>query len=119
MVFQPKVLAINCPHGGRDSKSKHSDDLGLTVAMQDLPKDLLNARSLRESVFNMSWKNGVVELLRRDLVEAGIEDENAGGRIIDLRILRRTVITNLAVAGGDPSVGEKLWRQAEIETTMK
>jgi len=56
---------------------------------------------------------------REDLAAAGIEREDAEGRVVDLRALRHTSATWLAVMGTHARTAQMLARHAAIETTRE
>ena len=57
-------------------------------------------------------------MLRRDLVNAGIEPEDNEGRIVDFHGQRTTFITGLARAGVAPATAQRLARHSDINLTL-
>ena len=64
------------------------------------------------------WYRDAAEMLRADLSAAGIEYEDAAGRVFDFHALRHMFISSLAAAGVHPKVAQTLARHSSITLTM-
>ncbi len=58
------------------------------------------------------------DMIRDDLIEAGIDPVDAAGRSVDFHALRHTFITNLVKGGILPKVAQGLARHSKITLTM-
>jgi integrase len=63
------------------------------------------------------WYRRAAEMLRVDLLAAGIPFETGEG-VVDFHALRTTYVTNLARAGVHPSIAQRLARHSVITLTM-
>ena len=64
------------------------------------------------------WWQRSAEMLRQDLLNAGIEPEDDEGRVVDFHGQRTTFITGLARAGVAPAMAQRLARHSDINLTM-
>lgn len=78
----------------------------------------LKGRAASEPVWPGNWYRKAAEMLRSDLLAAGVPYE-VGGRVLDYHGLRVTFITSLARAGVHPKTAQILARHGDINLTMK
>ncbi len=64
------------------------------------------------------WVSKAATMLRRDLAEAGVDYQDAGGRFLDFHALRHTFGTNLAKAGVPPKMAQELMRHSDVKLTL-
>ncbi len=93
---------------------------GSTVAVRsDLAVDLqkwIAGRDRAERVFVVPA--GLVRILDRDLVAAGIPKVDADGFVVHVHALRHSFGTHLSLAGVAPRVAQKAMRHSNISLTM-
>lgn len=69
-------------------------------------------------LFNFPGKDRVIDMLRKDLADAGIPDQDEQGKVIDFHSFRHTTGTWLAQAGVHPRVAQEIMRHSDINLTM-
>ncbi len=65
-----------------------------------------------------SAPSGLLKILDRDLIVAGIEKEDSRGRTLDVHALRTTFGTMLSMAGVAPRTAQAAMRHSRIDLTM-
>lgn len=107
------------------AKSRRQDvvpiETGLAAALRRW-RDLRSQELGREvnagdSVFHLP--RHLVNHFYKDAAEAGIEIEDAAGRVVDFHSLRHSTATLLSRAGVAPRVAQAILRHADITTTMR
>ena len=104
-------------------KLRHSNEKsrkGSTLALRsDLAAELLEwtrGRARSETVFNVP--DGILRIMNRDLVAAGISKTDADGCVIHIHALRHSFGTHLSRAGVSPRVAQAAMRHSDISLTM-
>ncbi|BBO34563.1 tyrosine-type recombinase/integrase [Lacipirellula parvula] len=78
----------------------------------------LRGKSKNEPIWPGKWYRKAAEMLRADLLAAGVP-YRADGRALDFHALRATFITGLARAGVHPRTAQILARHSTVELTMQ
>ncbi|TWU08898.1 site-specific tyrosine recombinase XerC [Symmachiella macrocystis] len=93
---------------------------GSTIPLRsDLAADLrewIKGHDRTETVFNVPA--GILRIMNRDLIAAGIDKTDADGRIIHVHALRHSFGTHLSRAGVAPRVAQAAMRHSDISLTM-
>ncbi len=98
------------------SKRRRNDVLPLRSDTAAELREFLADRPPDACVFNLPDRTA--DMLRLDLIDAGIEYEDDGGRVVDFHSLRHAFITGLAAAGVHPKQAQELARHSTISLTM-
>ncbi len=105
--------------GADDTKNSQAAELPLRVETVAGLSVFLGTKHPSAAVFaTMPSEFDVADMLRADLVVAGVDFENDSGRV-DFHSLRGTCLSWLANAGVPPKVLQDYARHANAETTMK
>src|SRR5262249_5661901 len=93
--------------------------------VQPLPPDIvvplrryLASKPSGELVWPGKWATDAAEMLRIDLVAAGIPYRDEDGRVADFHSLRHAYITLLERSGVSPKLAQELARHSDIRLTM-
>lgn len=101
-----------------NSKRRKRDLLPLPPVVAETMRQYFAGRPRQEKVWPGSWWQRSAEMLRQDLIEAGIPPEDADGRVVDFHGQRTTFITGLARAGVAPATAQRLARHSDINLTL-
>ncbi len=100
--------------------SNEKNRRGSTLALRaDLAADLrqwCQGKASNESVFNVPA--GLLRIMNRDLVAAGIPKKDAEGYVVHVHALRHSFGTHLSLAGVAPRVAQAAMRHSNISLTM-
>ena len=111
---EPPVVALKAAK----SKRRKNDVLPLSKEIAQHLVTYLAGRDPALPLWPSSWWRRSAEMLRRDLMEAGIAPVDSDGRVIDFHGQRTTFITSLARAGVVPATAQTLARHSDINLTM-
>ncbi len=100
------------------SKHRREDRLPLRRETAELLREYLRAKLPAAQAFPMPDRNVGGSMIEEDLTAAGIEAEDAAGRVVDFHALRHTFITNLCNGGVHPKTAQSLARHSSIVLTM-
>ena len=100
------------------SKRRKRDLLPLSPDVAETMRQHFAGRPPHEKVWPGAWWRRSAEMLRQDLIEAGIAAEDAAGRVVDFHGQRTTFITGLARAGVAPATAQRLARHSDINLTL-
>ncbi|PQO42291.1 tyrosine-type recombinase/integrase [Blastopirellula marina] len=100
------------------SKRRRADRLPLHPSLTQLLSTWLPSKGERPFPSHAVLHHNAVHMLRRDLVDAGIQPKDASGSVVDFHALRHTFITSLAKAGVHPLKAKELARHSTITLTM-
>jgi len=109
---------VRC-HGGY-TKNGAEAVLPLRRDIAEMLREWLVNKPTGNSVWPGKWashRHGA-EMIRNDLKAAGVDYEDAHGRVADFHALRHTFISNLSRAGVHPRNAQALARHSTIELTM-
>lgn len=102
----------------RNSKRRRKEILPLAKETAQSLATYLANRNPDTSVWPGSWWEKSAEMLRQDLLRAGIQPQDDEGHIVDFHGQRTTFITGLARAGVTPAVAQRLARHSDINLTL-
>lgn len=102
----------------RSSKRRRKEVLPLSDDTTQCIAALIANRPPSELIWPGSWWRRSAEMLREDLLDAGIEPQDEEGRVVDFHGQRTTFITGLARAGVAPATAQRLARHSDINLTM-
>lgn len=102
----------------RSSKRRKKELLPLSKETAQCLAGYLANRDPNKPLWPGSWWEKSAEMLRLDLLNAGIEPEDDEGRVVDFHGQRTTFITGLARAGVTPATAQRLARHSDINLTM-
>jgi len=100
------------------SKRRRDDTLPLRPGTAIALRGFLANKAPATPVFKMPVRFDVADMLRVDLIEAGIAPTDSEGRVVDFHALRHTFITGLASGGVHPKTAQALARHSTITLTM-
>ena len=101
----------------REGKAKRVDVLPLHPQLADALRERKAARMAVGSA--RVFPETVTDRTRqRDFQRAGIDREDAAGRVVDLHALRTTLGTQLARAGVAPQIAQRVMRHGDYRTTL-
>jgi site-specific recombinase XerC len=101
-----------------NSKRRRIDVLPLPDDAADAIRDYIVGRSVGDKIWAGSWWEKSAEMLRQDLMDAGISSIDEQGRVVDFHGQRMTFITGLARAGVTVSTAQKLARHSDVNLTL-
>lgn len=113
-------LDSNPPHVTAKAKHTKNSKVAALILRPGLVAQLRPHLALRlptAPAFNMPASTHTAEMIREDLSAAGVPYE-VDGRFADFHALRHTFITNLARAGVQPKVAQKLARHSSVTLTL-
>jgi integrase len=102
----------------RRSKRRREDVLPLHPDLAEILGLWLVGKEPRQRVFPGTWHRRAADMLKIDLLSAGIPYTDEQDHVFDFHGLRGTFITNLARAGLHPRVAQQLARHSDINLTM-
>ena len=102
----------------RSSKRRKKELLPLSKETAECLAGYLANRDPIAPLWPGAWWQRSAEMLRQDLLNAGIEPEDDEGRVVDFHGQRTTFITGLARAGVAPATAQRLARHSDINLTM-
>jgi integrase len=100
------------------SKHRREDVQPLRADVAAMMRGYLAGRPRSAPVWPGAWPKRGAEMLRRDLLRAGIPYEDEEGRVLDFHGLRHTFLSALAASGVHPKVAQVLARHSTISLTM-
>jgi len=101
-----------------NSKHRQIDILPLAAEVAAVVREFLVGREFDANVWPGAWWRRASQMLARDLAEAGIQNTDNEGRIVDFHALRTTFITGFARAGVQPAMAQKLASHSDINLTL-
>tara|TARA_Y100000589_G_scaffold133739_1_gene127756 strand:- start:811 stop:2157 length:1347 start_codon:yes stop_codon:yes gene_type:complete len=101
------------------AENAKNDKAAVFQLRADLASELRKIIPANAKPTSKPWKMPRSEAVKRDLIRAGIELEDARGRRVDFHALRHTLGTNLARAGVAPRVAMEIMRHSDMRLTMK
>jgi len=114
LTSDPPTVAVKAGN----SKRRKKELLPLTKETAQCLTTYLADRKPGDPVWPGYWWHRSAEMLRQDLLNAGIEPEDDEGRVVDFHGQRTTFITGLARAGVAPATAQRLARHSDINLTM-
>jgi integrase len=114
LASDPPTVAVKA----RSSKRRRKELLPLSKETARSLATYLADRDPETPVWPGPWWEKSAEMLRQDLLAAGIEPLDAEGRVVDFHGQRMTFITGLARAGVAPATAQKLARHSDINLTL-
>jgi integrase len=100
------------------SKHRREDVVPLRPDTAEVMRDQLRMKLPMAPAFRLPSRYDLVDMLKADLVAAGIEYRDDANQVVDFQALRHTFITNLVNSGVHPRVAQKLARHSTITLTM-
>ena len=101
-----------------NSKRRKKDTLPLPSEVAQIMAAYLADRDRRAPLWPRSWWRRSSEMLRDDLLDAGINPVDDDGRVLDFHGQRTTFITGLSRAGVVPAMAQQLARHSDIKLTL-
>jgi integrase/recombinase XerD len=114
LISDPPTVAVKA----RNSKRRKKELLPLSKEIAQSLAAYLAHRNPGEPVWPGLWWHRSADMLRQDLLNAGIEPQDDEGRVVDFHGQRTTFITGLARAGVAPAMAQRLARHSDINLTM-
>ena len=120
-----RSLTVGCLSFGdvpfiRLDRSNEKNRKGSSLALRsDLAADLrawILGKSASDAVFNVP--SGLLRIMDRDLIAAGIPKRDADGYVVHVHALRHSFGTHLSLAGVAPRVAQAAMRHSNISLTM-
>jgi integrase len=102
----------------KNSKRRKKDLLPLTGNVAGTMREYISGRLPHSPLWPGGWWRRSAEMLRLDLLDAGIEPEDDAGRVVDFHGQRTTFISALARAGVAPAATQRLARHSDINLTL-
>jgi len=112
--FENNTITVSAAY----SKHRREDTIPLRQDTANELRAFTSGKLPAVSLFNMPKSWFVVDMLKADLVAAGIEYQDAAGRFADFHSLRHSTGTLLAAAGVHPKTAQSIMRHSTIELTM-
>ncbi len=100
------------------TKAKRADRVPIRDELAAFLKDYLTGKLPTAKAFPMPASDHGADMLRADLAAAGVEVEDAAGRVLDFHALRHTTGSWLAEAGVHPKLIQTILRHSTITLTM-
>jgi integrase len=100
------------------SKHRRQDVQPLPADVADLLRRYVEGKPAHARLWPSSWPRRAAEMLRHDLVAAGIPFVDEDGRVYDFHSLRHQFISDLVEAGVHPKDAQQLARHSTITLTM-
>jgi site-specific recombinase XerC len=100
------------------SKRRKKDTLPLSKDVADIMAAYLADRDPQAPIWPRSWWRRSADMLRDDLMDAGIKPVDDEGRVVDFHGQRTTFITGLARVGIVPAMAQQLARHSDINLTL-
>ena len=100
--------------------TKNDDDavLPLRPAMSEILRSLIESKHPQATLFDLPSKYNMADMIREDLIEAGIDSKDTGDGYLDFHSLRHTTGSLLAATGCHPKVAQSIMRHSDINLTM-
>jgi integrase len=114
LMSDPPTVAVKAGN----SKRRKKELLPLSKETAQCLTTYLANRKPGDPVWPGFWWQRSAEMLRLDLLNAGIEPVDDEGRVVDFHGQRMTFITGLARAGVAPATAQRLARHSDINLTM-
>ncbi len=120
-----RTLTVNCLSFGdvpfvRLASANEKNRKGSALALRsDLAADLKEwvvGKIGTDNVFNVP--SGLLRILDRDLIAAGIPKRDADGCVVHVHALRHSFGTHLSIAGVAPRVAQQAMRHSKLDLTM-
>lgn len=105
----------------KETKNGQAVQQPLPLPVAKLFRDYLADKPAAELVWPGRWPGSPVWLLKRDLIEAGIDyciETPDGPKFLDVHSLRHTYVTTLAAAGVGVKELQELARHSDAQTTL-
>lgn len=114
LTSDPPTVSVKADN----SKRRKKELLPLSKETAQCLKIYLADRKPGDPVWPGFWWQRSAEMLRLDLLNAGIEPRDDEGRVVDFHGQRTTFITSLARAGVAPATAQRLARHSDVNLTM-
>ncbi len=100
------------------SKRRREDILPLRKDTAEAMRKLLQSKTPNAKAFDLPSKYRMADMIRADLVDAGIDWQDHGDGVIDFHSLRHSTASLLAASGVNPKTAQAIMRHSDINLTM-
>lgn len=114
LASEPATVVVQAGN----SKRRKKDTLPLAIEVAQIMAAYLADRDRRAPLWPRSWWRRSSDMLRDDLLDAGINPVDEDGRVLDFHGQRTTFITGLSRVGVVPAMAQQLARHSDIKLTL-
>jgi integrase len=111
---EPPTVTVEAAY----SKHRRKDVLPLRADVAALMRSYITGKPKGKPLWPGSWAEAGAEMVRLDLLAAGISYVDERGLVYDFHALRHQFISSLAAAGVHPKAAQELARHSTITLTM-
>ena len=116
--FDEKAPTVTVTAGNTKKRREAVQPIRIDTAKLFKAWQVQRGDTAAEKVFHVPMHVRWADMMKADLIKAGIEYQDDSGRDVDFHALRHTYITNVVKGGASPKIAQALARHSKITLTM-